>query len=139
MCRTLRSLRPLRAVLLTVLIGSCMAPGAMQTHRDEPANLQAISSVPPPITPLARQAPPLVNRSLLASRGSCAPRHRNGLTGSCVNNQPCRGFAVAAPRGGVECACFAIAGGCAEGQRCDLEEKTCKPENAPLFGRPAAD
>ena len=127
MCRTLRSLRPLRAVLLTVLIGSCMAPGATQTHRDEPANLQAISSVPPPITPLARQAPPLVNRSLLASRGSC------------VNNQPCRGFAVAAPRGGVECACFAIAGGCAEGQRCDLEEKTCKPENAPLFGRPAAD
>jgi hypothetical protein len=105
MRRTLRSPRPLRAMLLTVLIGSCMAPGATQTHRGEPGNLQAVSSVPPPIAPLARQAPPLLNRPLLASRGSCAPRYANGLIGSCVNNQPCRGFAVAAPGGGVECAC----------------------------------
>jgi hypothetical protein len=126
-------------LLLTLMIGSCMTPGATQTHRGEPANLQAVSSVPPPITPLAQQAPPLPNRPLLASRGICAPRYANGLTGSCVNNQPCRGFAVAARRGGVECACFAVAGGCAEGQRCDIEEKTCKQENAPLFGRPEVD
>ena len=94
---------PLRIVAVCAVVlalASCATPVGRSA---EPANLQVVSKTPTSTPPLAPQASPLPNLPPAPSRGDCAPRYANGLIGSCINGQPCRGFGVHDPRGGVQC------------------------------------
>ena len=85
------------------------------------------------------QASPAPVRERVASQGDCAPQYKVGGKGTCINNQPCRGFGVKAENGGAVCTCYGKDGGCGEGQRCDTRRLACVPENEPLVGRGEVD
>ncbi len=84
-----------------------------------------------PIRPL----PPVPVRERVPSQGDCAPRYKQGGMGTCINNQPCRGFGVKAQNGSAICTCYGREGGCGEGQRCDALRLACIPETEPPSGR----
>jgi hypothetical protein len=122
---------------LLLLMMACMAVlnGSCQRSSSEGKKVDPVSQTPPKLEPLPRTAPVLARATPVPSQGDCAPRYANGLHGTCINNQPCRGFGQLGPDGRPVCACYAKAGGCNEGQRCDVMKKACVPEKEPGFGR----
>jgi hypothetical protein len=107
----------------------------------EPADkkqVQPVSEQPPQLVPQAIPDPMLAIQTPVASQGDCAPRYKNGLTGNCINNQPCRGFGVLNDKNNAECSCYGIAGGCQEAKRCDAIRKSCVPEEEMPFERAPA-
>ena len=126
----LRTLAVMLAWVALVAVVSC-SPQSSDESKVEP-----VSQTPPKLTPMPAAVPPLVARPPVASEGDCAPRYANGSKGTCINNQPCRGFGVRADDGSAVCTCFGLDGGCREGQRCDPQKLACLPEKEPPFGRP---
>jgi hypothetical protein len=104
-----------------------------QSARDDAKQVNPISESAPKFEPMPRTAPVIKQATLVASVGECAPKYANGLHGSCVNNQACRGIGVLDEKGAVVCSCFGRAA-CGEKERCDAVKKACVPENEPGFG-----
>jgi hypothetical protein len=129
---TLCSLILLMATCSVVIGSSC------QRSSREVKKVDPISQTPPKLQPLPRTAPVIASAQPVPSQGNCAPRYANGLHGTCINNQPCRGFGVVGQDGKPVCACYAKVGGCNEGERCDALKKACVPEKEPGFGRAPA-
>src|SRR5689334_14780844 len=76
-----------------------------------------------PIEP-AQEPSPL---ELYYGEGDCGPRFPNGMRGTCINNKPCNGFGVKNEKGEMECECFGVKGGCAEGLICSAIKRACVP------------
>jgi hypothetical protein len=133
--------RKLLAGALAVALASAGAISiASCSQRDgNEKQVAPVSRTPPKLEPMRTAARPLVARPRVASEGDCAPRYAKGGRGTCINNQPCRGFGVRAESGAAVCICFAREGGCGEGQRCDLKKMACVPETEPPFGRGRAN
>lgn len=106
--------------------------------RDDAKQVDPISETAPKFEPMPRTAPVVAQATLVASVGECAPKYANGLHGSCVNNQACRGIGVLNEKGQVVCSCFGKAA-CGEKERCDAIKKSCVPENEPGFGHGEED
>jgi hypothetical protein len=134
------------AALLALSAGCGKAPslssltgGGQAEQPKEPAGMKAVS----PVEPQARQPIEFVaafpNLELAPSQGDCAPRYANGQTGTCINSRPCRGLGMRTARGAAECRCWAVAGGCSEGERCDGVTKACVPESRADSGRADAE
>lgn len=120
-------------VLLIILAG--MQSGC---SRRRSADKEKIQSTTDGVPHLELQSLPKnveVNRPPVASKGECAPRFKNGLIGSCINDEPCRGFGVLNDQHQAECSCYGLVGGCKEGQRCDAMRKSCVPEEELPFER----
>lgn len=81
-----------------------------------------------PAVPIPRLPP-------VASEGGCEPRYRNGMVGSCINHQPCRGFGVRERDGSAQCICYIRRGGCNADERCSAEEGQCVPDDESTFNR----
>jgi hypothetical protein len=132
-----------KAMLLGVAVACLLLPGCnsgRQSARDDQKKVEPVSETAPKFEPLRPEAPAVVARKPVPSSGDCAPKYANGLTGSCINNQPCRGFGVLAEDGKTAvCACYARAGGCNKDERCDVIRKACVPEKEPGFGRLPSD
>jgi hypothetical protein len=120
-------------LLLALSMGICF--GCSRGAPDDKQKVQPVSDQPPKLEPHSTPASVLVNAPPVASKGDCAPRYKNGLTGTCINNQPCRGFGVLDEKRQAECSCYGIAGGCRTGQRCDTIRKSCVPEEELPFER----
>jgi hypothetical protein len=101
----------------------------------EPEGMKAVSAVEPKGGTEIAPVTEIENRPIVAGRGDCAPKYASGEMGTCVNNRPCRGFAMLEKTGQVTCRCWAVAGGCREGERCDGVRKECVPENSKRWGR----
>jgi len=127
--------------LLLVCCASLASCASVRPGRDvdKDRNLEAVSSTEPTFESLPRPAPATRNATPVASRGECAPRYANGLHGSCINHQPCRGFGIVDESGQPVCACYAIVGGCHAGERCDTIRKACIPDSQPGWGRAPDD
>jgi hypothetical protein len=129
-------------VMLFALLAICALASSCarrQNSSEGQKKVDPISSTAPKFEPLRHETPFIANARLAASEGDCAPRYANGLHGSCINNQPCRGIGVLDEKGKAVCTCYAKAGGCNENQRCDAIKKACVPENEPGFGRAGDD
>ena len=104
--------------------------------QEKEKQIEVSSSVP--IDPAALHQDTLPNAVKRLERvetaGDCAPRYKIGGVGSCINNQPCRGFAARDESGNIVCPCYGSPG-CVEGQRCDDRKLTCVPEDEPLSDR----
>jgi len=107
--------------------------GARDQRRVDP-----VSQTPPQFQPLPPQVDAVARATPVPSQGDCAPKYANGLVGTCINNQACRGFGILDQSGRAACACFARAGGCNADERCDAVKKACVPDREPRFGRPRA-
>ena len=120
------------------LCALALANGCQRSQTGERVNerlLEAASSVPVKSHPiLTDQRTPMVKvLPRVDTGGDCAPRYRHGGMGSCINHQPCRGFAVQDPSGKVLCSCYGDIGGCASTQRCDEKQLTCVVDEEPPF------
>jgi hypothetical protein len=138
------SVEPFRAALVLLAftlaaLGGCGKAPSLSSltggdRPKEPADMVAVSPVQPgpgrPLTP-ARTLPRL---ELVPSQGDCAPRYADGQMGTCINSRPCRGLGMRAARGGAECRCWAVAGGCGEAERCDGVAKACVPDDKSVRG-----
>lgn len=126
--------------LLLVCCASLASCAPMRPGRevDKARNLEAVSSTEPRFEALPRPAPATKSATPVASQGECAPRYANGLHGSCINHEPCRGFGIVDESGPV-CACYATPGGCHAGERCDTIRKACIPDSQPGWGRTPDD
>jgi hypothetical protein len=124
------------ALLLAALATLLSCSGRKPAGEEKKASPVAQSS--PHLQPVPA-VPPAPVRARVPSQGDCAPRYANGGKGTCINNQPCRGFGVRAENGSAVCTCFGRDGGCQEGQRCDPMRLACVPEKEPPFGRGNAD
>ena len=125
-------------LLLCVILGgaACATVDARNGARTDERTVEATTSEPRGLVPLGPpDGSPVTNRPLELGAGNCAPRYTGTLVGTCINNQPCRGFGERDERGALHCACFAKRQGCAENERCDLEKKTCVPIDEPPFKR----
>lgn len=122
------------AVLLAgyLLMASC---SQRQASSGDEKKVDPVAQTEPKFQPLPQTAPMVANLRPVASKGDCAPKYASGLHGSCINNAPCRGFGVIDEKGQPVCACFAKAGGCNQGDRCDIIKKACVSEKEPGFGR----
>jgi hypothetical protein len=134
---THESARFSRYLMLVAGCASILSCSRHQSPRDQ-KQVDPISQTAPQFKPIPRPAL-LPRATLVASSGDCAPKYANGWVGSCINNQPCRGFGVLGENGKAECACFARTGGCGPGDRCDWMKKACVPEKTPGFGRAPSD
>ena len=121
------------SLLFAVVVGT--APGCSRRPPEDKEKVQPVSEQRPRLEPQSIPARVLVNAHSVASQGDCAPNYKNGLTGSCINNQACRGFGVLNEKKQAECSCYGIAGGCQTGQRCDTIRKSCVPEEETPFER----
>ena len=127
-------------LLLCVVLSAaaCASLGERGTGGDE-RTVEATTTAPGGLVPLG---PPdgraMVNRPIELGSGDCAPRYTGTLVGTCINNQPCRGFGERDERGTLHCTCFARREGCAETERCDLQQKACVPLGEPPFKRTPA-
>jgi len=102
---------------------------------EDKQKVQPVSEQAPRLEPHSIPATVVVNAPAVASQGDCAPRYKHGLTGSCINNQACRGFGALNEKGQAECSCYGLTGGCRAGQRCDAIRKSCVPEEELPFER----
>ncbi len=134
-------LRGLRRTLLALgLLAAVAATGcSQQPQSGKENNADAVAQSSPKLEPLPPAAVPKPPRPRVASQGDCAPRYPGGSRGTCINNQPCRGFGVLDDNGKAVCTCYGRDGGCSEGQRCDGMRLACVPEKEPLGGRGDAD
>lgn len=105
--------------LMTLILVGC-APAAPPARTES-----AVSGAPlTPGQPVERVAP-LPRVEVEYGEGDCAPRYSNGARGTCINNRPCNGFGFRDASGRLECACFAVKGGCPDGQACSVRSRTC--------------
>jgi hypothetical protein len=109
---------------IAALLAAGCADRARKPAQPEESKGTAVSSVEPPHTEFASKAVPLPRLPFVASRGGCEPRYFNGRTGSCINDQPCRGYGVLENERAV-CMCYAVRGGCKEGYRCEARGAQC--------------
>lgn len=123
---------------LLMLLGACWGPSNTgDGPTPEERQIQSVSGTP--LT--ATLEPPEMGVRMLNqlprvdTPGQCAPRYRHGGAGSCVNDQPCRGFGVRASDGRILCSCYGDIGGCAEDQRCDEKKLICVPDEVAPFER----
>ena len=133
-----------RRLLLVLLLAGCFlmtgcSRQERQSARDDQQKVEPVSATAPKFEPLPRTAPVVARATPVPSRGDCAPKYANGLQGTCINNQPCRGFGIMGEKGRAVCSCFAKAGGCSQDERCDAIKKACVPEKEPGFGRAPED
>lgn len=134
--------RLVRRLLVLLITGSIVVAGCArgrQSARDDEKKVDPVSQTAPKLEPMPRTAPVIAQTTPVPSRGDCAPKYANGLVGTCINNEPCRGFGVLAANGKAVCACYAKAGGCGQDERCDAIKKACVPEKEPGFGRAPED
>ena len=129
------------AMLVLLLAGTLLMTGCSgrPSASDDQKKVDPVSQTPPKLEPLPRTAPVLLKRTPVPSRGDCAPKYANGLHGTCINDQPCRGFGVLNDAGKPVCACYAKEGGCSRDERCDVISKRCVPEKTPGYGRADSD
>ena len=116
-------------------LGFGMLPGCSRRPPADKERVQPVTDQVPKIEPQHVPERVEINAPVVASKGDSAPRFKNGLTGSCINNQPCRGFGVLNEKQEAECSCYGLVGGCKEGQRCDTIRKSCVPEEELPFER----
>lgn len=66
--------------------------------------------------------------TVVESRGTCAPAADNiRNVAACCNDQPCQGRCVVERgRDQVQCQCFEVQGGCAQGQICCTRTRRCE-------------
>ena len=121
------------ALLSLALTG--MAGCAKQTQTSQEPKVSPVAKTGPKLEPLPPTPAPKPLRPRVASEGDCGPRYPNGGRGTCINNQPCRGYGESNPDGKAVCTCFGLDGGCAEGLRCDSERGKCVSEKEAPFGR----
>ncbi len=127
------------ALLIVALMGGLLAGCNQQrTVSRDPQKVDPVSQTAPHIEPLGPPVAVLAQATPVPSQGDCAPKYANGLVGTCINGQACRGFGILDASGRAACACYAKAGGCTAGERCDAVKKGCVPESEPRFGRPRA-
>lgn len=108
--------------------------------KDQAHGIEAISQIEPQLEPLAGPGVSVRTGRPVASQGDCAPKYAiEGLHGTCVNGQPCRGFGIASEEGQPLCACYGRIGGCSKSERCDPLRGACVPESLPGWGRAPAD
>ena len=142
MTSKLSSLRAMKlaATALLLAVGSVTWGCARQPQSasNDAKRVDPISETVPRFEALPRTAPVIAQATLVASVGDCAPNYANGLHGSCVNNQACRGIGVLNEKGQIVCSCFGRPA-CGEKERCDAIKKACVPENEPGFGRGEED
>jgi hypothetical protein len=122
--------------LLVAMLAALVSCSGRQASGDE-KEASAVAQSSPKLQPVPA-VPPAPVRERVPSQGDCAPHYSNGGKGTCINNQPCRGFGVRAESGSPVCTCFGHDGGCQEGQRCDPMRLACIPEDEPPFGRSKA-
>jgi hypothetical protein len=125
-----------------VMVAACGIAAGCARHQgagQDEKKVEPVSETAPKFEPMRRDVPVVANAKPAPSVGDCAPKYANGLHGSCINNQPCRGIGVLDDQNNASCSCYAKAGGCNEGQRCDAIKKACVPENEPGFGHAADD
>ncbi len=129
---------PVLRFVLVPLVAAALMLGCAGTGRSSapPAQpgAESVSSVEPAHGEFATRPEPVAQLPPVASSGGCEPRYRNGRTGTCIYDQPCRGFGVL-ERDRAECRCFATRGGCAEGYRCDTRAAECIREDEDEFNR----
>lgn len=123
----------LAAALL--LMAWLVCPACSRGETDEEPNIEPVTQTPPRVEPLPQPSAIQVDAPAVASEGDCAPRYANGLIGTCINGQPCRGFGTRDDKGEAACSCFGLAGGCDPDFRCDPIKKRCVPETEAPFGR----
>jgi len=126
-------------MLLMLALSAAMGACTPQPQSSKERKLDAVAQSSPQLEPLPPTPPSKTPRARVASEGDCAPRYPNGARGTCINNQPCRGYGVRNPDGKAVCTCYGRDGGCAEGQRCDGMRLTCVPQKEPLLGRGNAE
>lgn len=124
--------------LLSIALAA-IAGCAKQPQTSNGPQVSPVAQTGPKLEPLPPTPPPKPLRPRVASEGDCGPRYPNGDRGTCINNQPCRGYGERNPDGKAVCTCFGLDGGCAEGLRCDNQRLKCVPENEPPFGRAVPD
>ena len=124
-------------LLCAVLSGAgCAELGLRDGSGQDEKAVEATTSAPGGLVPLGPpDGRPAVNRPIELGSGTCAPRYTDTLVGTCINEQPCRGFGERDERGALYCACFGRQQGCGETERCDLEKKACVPAGEPPFKR----
>jgi hypothetical protein len=125
-------------VALLIAFGLSMLTGCSRRAPADKEKVQPVTEQAPRLEPHSLPERVQVNAPAVASQGECAPRFKNGLTGTCINNQPCRGFGVLNDKHQAECSCYGLGGGCQEGQRCDTIRKSCVPEDELPFERAPA-
>lgn len=124
-----------RAALLAMIVFvSCMATTIFAAA---PAKTEPTATASGETTRAAFQsrAEPLPRLPAVASEGGCEPRYRNGLVGTCINHQPCRGFGVRESDGGASCVCYVKRSGCNADERCDAQEAQCVKDDESEFNR----
>ncbi len=119
-------------LLAAALVAAGLACAGNRSRPDKDAS--TVSKVEPRHGEYEPRAEPIPHRPPVASRGGCEPRYKNGLTGTCIDGKPCRGFGVLENDRAV-CVCYAKRGGCDEGQRCDPQQARCVKEEELPFGR----
>jgi hypothetical protein len=142
MAHNAENLRRLLGIALLLAIsgvGLNCSHSRQQAASDDQKKPEPVSETAPRFEPMRRTAPVVTSTEPVASVGDCAPKYANGLHGSCINNQPCRGFGALDEKGKAVCSCYAKAGGCGERERCDAIKKACVPEKEPGFGRAPED
>jgi len=122
-------------VVIVVALGFCIFPGCSRRPPADKEKVQPVTDKVPKMEPQHLPERVEVNAPAVSSKGDCAPRFKNGLTGSCINNQPCRGFGVLNEKHQAVCSCYGLVGGCKEGQRCDTIRKICVMEEDLPFER----
>jgi hypothetical protein len=125
--------------LALALAFAALTPTSCSQQSDSEKQAKPVSHTPPKLEPLPAPAPAVAVRPPVPSEGDCAPRYAKGGKGTCINNQPCRGFGVRAENGSAVCTCFGRDGGCGGGQRCDPKKLGCVPETESPFGHGEVD
>lgn len=106
------------------LAGSCDSRKRSSSKDNERPVVSSVA-LPSP-EPLPFIAPP-PREELFYGEGDCAPRFANGMRGTCINNKPCNGFGVKDEKGALQCECFGVKGGCADGTLCSVTGRACVP------------
>ena len=110
-------------------LGVALAIGMSSTLAAEPpaATAAAAPTAEAQVTrgEFSTRAEPLPRLPPVASEGGCEPHYRNGLVGTCINHEPCRGFGVRNPDGSASCVCYVRRSGCAQDERCDARDGQC--------------
>lgn len=126
------------AIACLALFAAGIASGADPARHAQKEDPEAtpVSTVAPRFGTFAFKADPLPQRDAVASKGDCAPRYRKaGAVGTCIADQPCRGFGVL-ENGRAVCACYARRGGCSAEERCETRGAQCvKDEDSEPLGR----
>lgn len=132
-----RPMNPLARMGLPLALALWMLAGALPASEAATANEQRqaepVSATPPEVPPFSSKIQPLRELPEVPSRGGCEPRYRNGMSGTCINDKPCRGFGIEDPAQGAICACFERIGGCAEDERCERRGAQCVKDDATAF------